>query len=174
MRYLIDSGLEHIVNRSSVLPSEIKQDSRDLIEDKITSPGSKRHRTSSSYFGELNSALRLSDIFLISTIVSMASSSSPPLSLEERLFELQAAMSQLKKRVKEQDAKWDKLVKELSDLREEFTEAKEEGDEFTDATEVQFKDQANTNGDFGNRLCTLEIKLKRLARSQVLPKTHDD
>jgi hypothetical protein len=86
MRYLIDSGLEHIVNRSNVLPSEIKQYSCDLVEDKITSPGSKRHRTSSSYFGELNSALRLSDIFLISTIVSMASSLS--LSLEERLIEL--------------------------------------------------------------------------------------
>ena len=80
----------------------------------------------------------------------------------------------MKKRVREQDSKWATPSKELADLRLEFTEAKEVGDDFTEDTETKFKDQAITNGDFGNKICTLEIKVKNMARAQVLLKNEDE
>ena len=98
----------------------------------------------------------------------MESSSNPGLSLEERLRELQTELTKLKKivqqKIRSRDSKWDQLNNALVALHEEFK----------DATKAQFKDQANTNGEFGNRLCTLEIEVNRLARSQVTAKNDDE
>ena len=90
------------------------------------------------------------------------------------MLELQASLIKMKKRVREQDSKWTTLFKELVDLCLEFIEAKEAGDNFTEDTKTKFKDQAITNGDFGNRICTLEIKVKNMVRAQVMPKNEDE
>ena len=104
----------------------------------------------------------------------MAGFSSPYLTLEQRLSELQEYLIKIKKRVREKDLKLATLSKELADLHLEFTEAKEVGDDFIEDTETIFKDQAITNGDFGNILCTLEIKFKNMAQAQALPKSEDE
>ena len=54
------------------------------------------------------------------------------------------------------------LNQDLRKLREEFNDSKETGDDFTEATNAQFKDVANAIGNFGNHLRTLEIQVKKL------------
>jgi hypothetical protein len=113
------------------------------------------------------------DSLIPPTMASLASSLNPGPSVEERLQELQSEMEKLKAQVCDQarimlaidnsgEKNWDRLNQELFKLWEDFNEAKEADEEFTEATNVQFKDATNVHGNFRKRLCIPKNTVKRL------------
>jgi dsDNA-specific endonuclease/ATPase MutS2 len=110
----------------------------------------------------------------------MASSSTPELSLEERITEMQNELDRVKELVKEQtklmlsldnvgENRWDSLNQELKSIREDLTSE----------VEVNFKDIANVIGGMRHRINKLEVQVGKLTKawpkdSKLLEKSEDD
>ena len=119
-------------------------------------------------------ALKLFKFHAVSSIDSskMASddSSSSGVSAETRIGSLEAAMGRLRIKLDDNDKKldavskageksWDLLNNELRQLRDDLTGNLKY---FKEETRTNFKDAANTHGDFGNRISALEIEVAKL------------
>ena len=107
-----------------------------------------------------------------SSVKAMASddSSSSGVNAETRIGSLEAAMGQLRIKMDANDKKidavskageksWDLLNTELRQLRDDLSENL---NEFKEETRTSFKDEANIQGDFGNRIATLELEVAKL------------
>jgi len=103
----------------------------------------------------------------------MGSCSSSDPSVEELLTKIQHAMDRLKLQSEDQgklllskaasgDKSWALLNKDLRTLREELSASKDSMVDFKDEVYAQIKDVANTHGDFGNPICTLELAVSKL------------
>ena len=97
-------------------------------------------------------------------------SSSSGVNAETRIGSLEAAMGQLRLKLDVNDKKidvvskageksWDLLNTELRQLRADLTGNLSE---FKEETRTTFKDEANTHGDFGNRISALELEVAKL------------
>ena len=97
-------------------------------------------------------------------------SSSSGVSAETRIGSLEVAMGRLRIKPDDNDKKldavskageksWDLLNNELRQLCADLTGNL---NEFKDETRTNFKDEANTHGDFGNRISALEIEVAKL------------
>jgi biopolymer transport protein ExbD len=178
-----ESTTEGIMTQRN-LPQQ-KQETRDPGDAQIHILDINRQGNLTIVQNKEQSPLKRSRCCISSQKISMVSSSNPGLSLEARLLEMKKELDNLKKQVQEQhryllyvdkkgELNWEQINEDLAKLREDFDGAKDAGEEYTQETEANFKDQANTNGDFGNRICTLEIKVKRLAKMLPAPRNDED
>ena len=101
-------------------------------------------------------------------------SSSSGVNAETRIGSLEAEMGRLRLKLDDNDKKldavskareksWDLLNNELRQLRADLTGNL---NDFKEETRTNFKDEANTHGDFGNRISALEIEMAKL-RSKI-------
>ena len=106
-------------------------------------------------------------------LMASVGSSSNPLSVEERLSEIQQSLDALKiksdaqgnllkSNVEEDHKQWKKFSSELRSLKNDLKEAKGGMDYFQDVVFSQFKDAANVTGDFGNRISALETAVNKI------------
>ena len=97
-------------------------------------------------------------------------SSSSGVNAETRIGSLEAAMGRLRLKLDDNDKKldavskageksWDLQNNELRQLRGDLTGNLSD---FKEETRTNFKDEANTHGDFGNRISALEIEVAKL------------
>ena len=106
-------------------------------------------------------------------MASLGSSSAPGPLYEECLNELQQDMDRLKIKSEEQgkmlqsniasgDKNWYLINQDLRLLRAEYKEANGGMDDFKEDVYAQFKDVANVTGNFGNRISSLQMAIKKL------------
>ena len=106
----------------------------------------------------------------IDTAMASDDSSSSGVNAETRIGSLEAAMGQLRIKMDANDKKidavskageksWDLLNTELRQLRADLTGNLSD---FKEETRTSFKDEANTQGDFGNRISALELEVAKL------------
>jgi hypothetical protein len=93
--------------------------------------------------------------------------------VEDRLEEIQQALDLLKSKSDEQGgllrsnvaeglSQWNTFNSELRKIKEEIKESRGGMEYFQDVVYTQFKDPANTTGDFGNIISTLEASVKKI------------
>ena len=106
----------------------------------------------------------------IDTAMASEDSSSSGVNAETRIGSLEAAMGQLRIKLDANDKKidvvskageksWDLLNTELRQLRDDLSGNL---NDFKEETRTTFKDEANIQGDFGNRISTLELEVAKL------------
>ena len=127
-----------------------------------------------SSFCKAHISLRSSDSLPSSRMASLKSGPIAGGDIGRITTELSKLKQIIQEQIRSEDSNWGHLNKYLAALRKEFTDAKEAGEDFIDSTKMHFKDQSNTNGDFGNRPSTLEIKVKRFTCSKVPTKNDDE
>ena len=97
----------------------------------------------------------------------MESSSDSGPTIDERLDTLEHAMDRLKLQTDSQDQwlqetkvageqSWNLLNEDIKKLRADLSASLENMEEFKEDVQTDFKDNANTHGDFGKRICALE------------------
>ena len=106
-------------------------------------------------------------------MVSLGSSSDSGPTVEERLDTLENAMDRLRGRANNQDQllqstiqagekSWDILNEDIRKLRADMSAPARNLEEFKESVHTSFKDVANTQGDFGNRIAALEVAVNML------------
>ena len=104
---------------------------------------------------------------------SRGSSSESGPTAEERLDTLENAMGRLRARADRQDQalqltiqdgekSWDLLNDDIRKLRADLSASSENLEDVKEEVHTGFKDVANTQGDFGNRLSALEKAVNKL------------
>ena len=105
-------------------------------------------------------------------MASYSSSSSGPL-VENWIDSLETSMGRLRARLDSQDKKleatshagektWDLLNEDLRKLREYHSASSERMEDFKEEVRTGFKDAANTHGDFGKCISSLETVVAKL------------
>ena len=100
-------------------------------------------------------------------------SSSNPQTVEERLVDIQQCLDALKLKTYDQGKSiksnadeglnhWKTFATELSSLKNDLKDSKGELNYYKDVVFTQFKDAANTTGNFGNRITALESAVKKI------------
>ena len=92
-------------------------------------------------------------------------SSSNVQSVEEHLADIQQSLDALKLKTDNQEVKghnqWKAFANELSTLKKDLKDSKGELNYYKDVVFTEFKD-ANTTGNFGNRISVLESAVKKI------------
>ena len=100
-------------------------------------------------------------------------SSSNVQTVEERLADIQHSLDALKLKTDAQEntinhnaveglSQWKTFANELSTLKKDLKDSKGELNYYKDVVFTEFKDAANTTGNFGNRITALESAVKKI------------
>ena len=93
-------------------------------------------------------------------------SSSNVQSVEDRLADIQQSLDALKLKSENQEVKghnqWKAFANELSTLKKDLKDSKGELNYYKDVVFTEFKDAANTTGNFSNRISALESAVKKI------------
>ena len=106
-------------------------------------------------------------------MASLGSSSDSRPTVEERLDTLENAMDRLRGRANNQDQllqstiqdgekNWDILNEDIRKLRADMSAPARNLEKFKESVHTSFKDVANTQGDFKNRIAALEVAVNKL------------